>query len=338
MRNLFCLIALVAAFATGHAYATNNTPLNIGVMAVGPRTLPTATCGSFVAPGTTSSPLYYAPGLQDGLTQLGYTNVKLDIQQGDVPTLKTVAQNFVNSHYDMIVAVSTSAVDIAKAATSVVPILFPDISDPVGSGYAQTLLAPGYNLTGLSPQLTQSTGQRLTYFQQIVGPALKTVMVIYNPTFAPSQASVPLLRTAASALKITLLEKTITTATSRADVQAIMQNLKAGDADGFFFLNDTYVIANADLIFNQASTLNMPVMGVHSYMAEWGAIASYPSDPYGDGIKLASFVDQIANGKSPATIPIIQQAPVFVINLKRAGCLQITVDPNLVSQANQVLR
>lgn len=356
-------ISALAAVSNARGLSSERkvAPLNIGVMAVGPRNLPDMPdCGSYPTDASYST-LYYAPGLREGLKKLGYSEdqFRLDVKQADIKTLKRIAADFIKSH-DIIVAVATSVVNIAKEETAKLgerpPIVFPDISDPTGSGsgysgtgYADSLEHPGHNLTGLSPNLTQSTVRRMIYFQRLLKGRLKRVLILRNPSFGPSAASMKMLRDQApgiEALKdIEFVDQPVGAENTASDVARIMSQARSGafgQIDGFFFLNDTYVISNADQIFNTMNALNIPIMGIHSFMADWGAVASYPSDPYGDGVKLAGIIDRIWRGEKPADIPIDKPSEdegFLVVNLKRAkDCLRLDVDESLAAEASRVLR
>lgn len=328
-------------------------PLRIAMAAIGPRRLPEPACGSVPPSGDPKQTLYYVPGLREGLARRGWhedtmerrgspgeKRFTLDVVQGNAAEVKAAVEGFVADGHDLIIGISTAVIDIAKAATmgKPIPILFPDVSDPVGQGYAESLERPGGNITGVSPQLTQSTAGRLAHFHKLLGGQLRSILAIYDPNFGPSKQSVPLLRKAAAELGITVVERQVTSSDKRAEVKAIMEALQPKEVDGVFMLNDTNVVSSADLVFNRARDIGMPVMGVHDFMAEWGAVGAYPSTPRGDGNDLAGYVDRIAAGEKPATMPITIQQPYFTVNLARAGCLGTSPDPQTVAKADRVIR
>ncbi len=329
-------------------------PLRIGVLYLGPRKVPNWHCGprdpqrgatemradDAIDPGVT--------GLRDELVKLGYVEHRpetkgkagrrfvLDIRQGNLEAVKRYAHQFAQERVDLIVAVATSVVRAAQEATRAnrIPILFYSISDPLGEGFVQSLARPGGHITGVTTQLVQGSGKRVEIFKEML-PGLRRLMAIYKPDFRPSLLSMPEMREAAARLGIVLTEKHIH---NRAELQAVLAEVRRHTVDGIIMPPDAIVFSNADLLLETSLERRVPAFGTLDVMAEWGALGAYGPSPYQAGRRAATYVDKIVKGAEPGDLPVEPIDPTFVVNLKAAACLGVTVPPTVLHQADRVIR
>ena len=328
-------------------------PLRIGALFLGPRKMPVWHCGprdprqaAVEARADVMEPGIL--GLRDELERLGYVEDRpenkgksgrrfvLDVRMGNLEAVRRFAQQFAQERVDLILATPTLPVRAAQEATRAnpIPILFTAVSDPVRDGFAQSLSRPGGWITGVSTQLVQGSGKRVEVFKEML-PGLRRLLAIYQADFAVAQQSMTEMRRAASLLEISMLEKHVK---SRADVQAVLADVRRDTVDGIVFPVDAVLVANADLVVERSLEQRVPAFGILDFMAEWGALGAYGPSPSQAGRRVAHYVDKIVKGAKPGDLPVEPLDPTFVVNLKAAACLGVTVPPTVLHQADRVIR
>jgi putative ABC transport system substrate-binding protein len=350
LRGLSIALLLLAPTSAARA---QDRPLDIGVLAFGPRPIPTWSCGAASGAAAEAKPKqdtmpFYILGLLDGLEKLNYVDVRnekagrsgrrvnLDVRMGTFPELKGHAQQLVRKPVDMIVAVATAAVRIAQEETRdhPIPILFPGISDPVGEGFVQSLARPGGFITGVSHQEVQGSGKRLELFKEIV-PGLRRVVTLRRSNYRPSEQSLVDVRAAATRLNVEILDWAVD---GREQLKSALDKLTPDTADGIMILPDSLIIGSLDLIIPAGIAHRIPTFGLQDFMAEWGALASYGPSAFQAGGRVAQYVDKIAKGAKPGDLPVEPIDPLFSVNLNVANCLGITVPLEVLHQADRVIR
>jgi putative ABC transport system substrate-binding protein len=343
-------IALLLITAAAQA---QERPLEIGVLAFGPRPVPVWSCGT-AAGGTADTQAkketmpFYILGLVEGLDKLNYVDarnntagrpgrrVNLDVRMGNFKELQTHAQQLVRKPVDIIVAVASAAVKIAQDETRdhPIPILFPGISDPVGEGFVQSLARPGGFITGVSHQEVQGSGKRLELFKEMV-QGLRRVVTLRRTGYRPSELSLVDVRAAATRLNIEILDWSVA---DRDELKSALDKLTRDTADGIMILPDSLVISSLDLIIPASVAHRVPTFGLQDFMADYGALASYGPSARQAGARVAQYVDKIAKGAKPGDLPVEPIDPIFAINLKVANCLGLTVPLEVLHQADRVIR
>lgn len=234
---------------------------------------------------------------------------------------------------DIIVANSQPAARAARQATSTIPIVGIVSGDPVGAGLAQSLAAPGGNLTGLTYYATELTAKRLELLHEML-PSLATVGVLYNPDVGdlPFRAD-----TIAAAQRLGLALQ-IETVTRREDLPAAFARIEAAGADAVFVLPDLMLASEAQLLGDLALEHRLPCMAWGGWFVHAGCLMAYSSD-YATMIRrLAYFVDRILLGASPAALPIEQPSTLMLaINLETADALGIEVPASLLVLADEII-
>jgi putative ABC transport system substrate-binding protein len=341
---------VVAPVLGAHA---QERPLEIGVLAFGPRLAPVWSCGApslaaAEAPPRQATMPFYILGLMEGLEKLNYVDartekagqpgrrVNLDVRMGTFQELKGHAQQFARKPVDMIVAVASAAVRIAQEETRghPIPILFPGISDPVGEGFVQSLAHPGGLITGVSHQEVQGSGKRLELFKEML-PGLRRVITLRKSGYRPSELSLAAVRSAAVRLNVEILDWAVD---SRDELKAMLAKLTPDTADGIMILPDSLVISSLDLIIPASIAHRVPTFGLQDFMADYGALASYGPSARQAGARVAQYIDKIAKGAKPGDLPVEPVDPLFYINLKVANCLGLTVPLEVLRQADRVIR
>jgi putative ABC transport system substrate-binding protein len=348
--TLAVLLLCVVAPDSGRA---QQKPLKIGVLALGPRYVPAWHCGQTdYRPGSDEPKQETEPnyliGLVEQLKKLNYVedrpaNVSkpgrhfvIDYRAGTSQQLKEYAHEFVADRIDIIVAVATAAVRIAQAEAHdlPIPIVMTGVSDPVEYGFVQSLARPGGNITGVSHQVVQGSGKRVELFKEML-PGLKRMLVLRDPGYVPSEQSMVENREAANRLGIEIIDRPTQ---SRKEIQDVMASVQPDTTDGIMILPDSHIIANTDLIIETSLARRVPAFGLFDYMAEWGAVAADGPSAYEAGNRVALYIDKINKGTKPADLAIEPVDPQFVINLKAAQCIGISLPLAVLSQADRVIR
>ena len=328
-------------------------PIQIGVLAIGPRYIPAWRCGQAdYRPGSEErkddTMPFYVLGLLDQLKKLNYIEdtpenagkpgrrFVLNLQTGTVEQLRVFTREFIAKPVDVIVAVATATVSIAQEETRghAIPILTTGVSDHVRYGFAQSLARPGGLITGVSHQVVQGSAKRVELFKEMM-PSLKRLITLRVPGYIPSEKSMEEVRAAADRLEIELLDWKVK---NRAELQAAMAKVRRETADGIMVLADSVIIANLDLVLETSLAQRVPAFGIMEYMANWGAIAANGPSAYQAGGRIAGYLDKIAKGAKPGDLPIEPIDPEFVVNLKAAECHGVTIPLEVLSQADRVIR
>jgi putative tryptophan/tyrosine transport system substrate-binding protein len=281
----------------------------------------------------------HVAGLRDGLLTLGYREredfvIGVRFTQGNHALLPAAAQELVRYGVDLLFVTSAQPAQAAQRATTQIPIVFAWVEDPVGLGLVQSFARPGGNITGVTNLTLELGPKRLELFRQLV-PGLKRVLYPYDATHAPSVALAQGYRDAARHLGMELVKKPVRT---EEEVQAMLAQVWESQIDG--------IVQPPSLSFNipgfmVEATLErvIPTMFESAFFVERGGLASYAPDDYTSGWQAARLVDKILKGTDPAEIPVeVNTKITFVVNLKTAQALGLTIPPTLLFQADKVIQ
>jgi putative ABC transport system substrate-binding protein len=284
-------------------------------------------------------PTQTAVGLRDGLTVLGYQEDRdyflgVRFTQGNRAALPDAARELVKLGVDLIFVDSDSSAKAAQLATSQIPIVFGTSADPIGRGLIQSFARPGGNLTSIANLALDLGPKRLQLFQEMI-PGLRRVLFPYSAsnTFALKEAET--YRRAARQLGIELVEKPVHTPE---EAQDVLSRLRPGEVDGV--LPPQCCSMNIPgFVLDLMPAKRIPAMFETAFWPERGAVASYGQDFYEMGRQAARLVDKILKGTKPADIPVEVNAKIeFVINLKTAQAMGLTIAPEVLYQADRPIR
>jgi putative ABC transport system substrate-binding protein len=272
------------------------------------------------------------------LRELGWVeghNLAIDYRwaEGRSGRFTEIAAEFVRLKVDVIVAATTPAALAAKQATSVIPIVFAGVSDPVGTGLVASLARPGANVTGLSNLISDTGGKRLEFLREVV-PGLRRLAImanVSNPAVALQVGEVqPAART--FGLEVAILE-----VRRVEDIASAFDALK-GRADALYVCADPLMYTNRIRINTLALSVRLPTMhGLREYV-EAGGLMSYGANIADHFRRNAEYVDKILRGAKPGDLPIEQPTKFdLVINLTTAKALGLEVPPTLLARADEVI-
>lgn len=279
-------------------------------------------------------------GLRDGLKELEleegkqFTLTILDTKS-DAKTAGDAAKGFEREKFNLIYALATAVIAAAKDSTANIPIVFCIGSDPVTGKLVDSFAKPGGRLTGIHFLVRDLTAKRLEILKEIL-PKLGRVLTFYDPDNRVAVEGATLAREEAKRLGLKLIERHVATIE---DLRKGLQALKAGETDAYFFIPDTMVVGQAQLIINTANAKKLPTMFQEQSLVAKGGLASYGQNYYEIGRLSARYVQRVLSGAHPKDLKIETIDNVeLVINLKTAKELGLTIPPNVLARANKVIR
>jgi putative tryptophan/tyrosine transport system substrate-binding protein len=279
-------------------------------------------------------------GIHQGLRNLGYIdgqNVTIEYRyaEGKFERLPVLAAELVRLNVDVIVTGGSTATRAAKEATSTIPIVMTNDNDPVASGFVASLARPGGNITGLSTLRPEISGKRLELLKETV-PGLSRVAVFGASDNPGNPQALSEAELAASALKIQLQYLDIR---SPKDIEPAFQEARKGRAEGVLELGGPLLNVHRTALVNLAAKSRLPTMWVRRSFVEAGGLMCYGVDPDDLARRAASYVDKILKGAKPADLPVEQPMKFeFVINLKTAKQIGLTIPPNVLARADKILK
>ena len=219
-------------------------------------------------------------------------------------------------------------------ATSRIPIVFAGGGDPVGAGLIQSFARPGGNITGVTDLGLELGPKRLQVFQELI-PGLKRVLFPYDAADAYAVKEVRGYRDAARRLGIELVERAVRT---EEEAQTTLAQVRQGEVDGI--LKPQALSLNIPgFILETTTQQGIPSMFDAAFWVEQGGLASYGPDFYETGRQAARLVDKIIKGAHPGDIPVEVNPKIeFLINLKTAHVLGLTIAPEVLYQATRLIR
>ena len=244
-----------------------------------------------------------------------------------------IAAEFVRLKVDVIVTAGPAAF-AAKQATSVIPIVFATVADPLGSGLVASLARPGGNVTGLSLTSPELAGKRLELLREAI-PGLRQLAIMANADYPPAVRELDEVEAAARPLGIETIALKIRQA---ADIAPAFEALK-GRADALYVVGETLTAANQVRISSFALAARLPTMhGQPRERLETGGLMSYAPNFRSLYRRAGDLFDKILRGTKPADIPVEQPTKFdLVINLTTAKALGLEVPPTLLARAAEVI-
>jgi ABC-type uncharacterized transport system substrate-binding protein len=285
--------------------------------------------------------LWYAviDGLREGLKQLGLVEGKhfvLEIRdtQGDLKGVEDASRSLERQNVKLIYSVATSVTLGAKRATQGVPIVFFAGTNPVPLGLVESIPRPGNRLTGVYSRATDLTGKRLELLREIV-PGVRRVVTFYDPGNPVADIAAAEGRDASRRLALEFLERHVTPVDQLKDA---LRQFKNGEADAYFAVSDAMIDTQTSAIIDMALSKKLATMFYQPSAVEEGGLATYSWDLTEIGRVSAKHVQRVLGGTSPADLPVegIERL-MFVINLKTAKQIGITIPEIILSRADKVI-
>jgi len=277
---------------------------------------------------------------RQGLRELGYIegkNIVIEWRsaEGQADRGPSLAAELVRLKVDIIVTAGGPANRAAKEATATIPIVMTNEFDPVGSGLVASLARPGGNITGLSTLAPEISGKRLEILKEVV-PKLSRVAIFGASTYPGFAQVLAETELAAAALKVKLQYQDIL---ERKDIEAAFRAATKGHVNAVLMLASTALIAYRTQIAELAIKNRLPASYLTAEFVDDGGLMSYGVSANDLFRRAATYVDKILKGRTPADLPVEQPMKFeFIINLKAAKQIGLTVPPNVLVRADRVIR
>jgi len=295
----------------------------------------------YLVGGSASATSGRTEAFRQGLRELGYVegkNIVIEYRyaEGKLDRLPALAAELVRLKVDVIVTAGPPPTRPAKEATSIIPIVMAFDNDPVGNGFVASLAHPGGNITGLSTLRPELSGKRLELLREIV-PRLSRVAAFGSSTTADHAQVLKELDLAAGAFGVKLQYLDVL---SPKDVETAFRAASKARADAVLLMSSGPLISSQRLRITELAVKNrLPVMYERAAEVEAEGLMSYGVSVTDLYRRAATYVDKILKGTKPADLPVEQPTKFeFVINLKAAKQIGLTIPPNVLARADKVIK
>jgi putative ABC transport system substrate-binding protein len=273
------------------------------------------------------------------LKELGWVdggNARFDVRwaSGNLESFRSDAAELVGRKPDILLANTSPAIIALQRQTTTIPIVFVQVSDPVGQGIVSNLAHPGGNVTGFSFVDFSVGGKWLALLKEIA-PAVSRIAILYNPqtrSVAPYQT---FLQSAAKALGVALIDSP---ARDDNDIERVITSMNQRPTDGLCVIADPFTADHRVRIVELAARHRLPAVYPRRIFVADGGLMAYGTDVVDLFKSAAGYIDRILRGEKPGELPV--QYPTryeLSINGKTAAALGVTLPPTLLARADEVI-
>ena len=295
----------------------------------------------YPSPGSLSANAARIEAFRQGLRELGYVegkNIFIEWRsggEGKEDRVPALVAELVRLKVDVIVTGGPTATRAAKEATATIPIVMTQVGDPVGSGFVASLARPGGNVTGLSTLAPEIGGKQLELLREIV-PRLSRVAVLGTSTIPGNAERLREVELAAEAFGVKLQKLDVL---SPKDIDAAFRAAGKGHAGAVLVLGGAVFIFHRTRIAELAVQSRLPAAYSNREFVEDGGLMSYGASTTDLSRRAATYVDKILKGAKPADLPVEQPKKFeFIVNLKAAKQIGLTIPPNVLVRADKVIK
>jgi putative ABC transport system substrate-binding protein len=321
--RIICAAFVLVAIHIAHAQQPGKIP-RIGLLASGLRSASAQRVELF----------------QHGLSELGYVdgnNIVIEYRYADgkLEPLASLAAELVRLKVDVIVTDTSVAIDALKTATKTIPVVFTLAIDPVQDAQVASLARPGGNLTGFSILAPELNGKRLELLKEAF-PKITRVGRITRGGTARTEQRIKDDEVVAKELGLRLHSILVKGAD---DLEGAFEGAKRAGVQALIFPPSVFLATNRPRFIDLAGKIRLPAIYPSTPYAEAGGLMSYGPDQLDNFRRAATYVDKILKGAKPADLPVEQPTKFeFVINLKTAKQIGLTIPPNVLARADKVIR
>jgi len=253
---------------------------------------------------------------------------------GDYDRVPALVADLIRSNVDLIVQDSTIGTQVAKRATSTIPIVMALVLDPIGSGLVENLTHPGGNITGLSMMAMELYPKRLQLLKEI-NPQLTRAAVWWNPDHPFHPKAVEEIKTAAPSLSI---ELSFAAVRKPEQFAPAFSDITRANVQSLYVVDDPIFFAHRSILLNLASAARLPTIYETRRYPDSSGLMSYGPDIHDLFRRAAIYVERIFEGAKPADLPVEQPTKFeLVINLGTARALGLTIPDKLLALADDVI-
>src|SRR5215510_8336257 len=286
---------------------------------------------------TAANPDRAADAFQSGLRDLGYLdgkNIRIEYRyaEGSDERIIALVAELVQLKVDVLVTVPLPAIRAAKQATKTIPIVMVTTRDPIATGLIDSLARPGGNLTGVTRLTRELSGKRLELLKE-VAPNVSRVGVIGDVDSTNFKDYEPAARTLGIRLQ------SIDVQNDTPDFEMAFQNAVKQRVNALVAISGAFTLSYRKQIAEMAIKYRLPTIHGRSEETEVGGLMSYSATDSESFRRAAVYVDKILKGAKPADLPVEQPTKFeFVINLKTASALNLTIPQSVLYRADRVIR
>jgi ABC-type uncharacterized transport system substrate-binding protein len=280
-------------------------------------------------------------GFRQGLRDLGYVegkNIHLELRwdEGNADRWAELAGELVRLKVDVILAGHGAAALGAKQATTTIPIVIGAVGgDPVAAGLVTSLARPGGNITGLAFYGSELSPKRLELIKETL-PRLSRAAMIWHPFALNLEVGLKEIKVTAQSLGLTLQPLEVR---QREDFDSAFQTARQKKAGAMLISQNAFFGTHRAYIADLGLKHRLPTISGEAEFAEAGGLMFYGQNIPNTWRRAASYVDKILKGAKPADLPVEQPTKFeFVINLKAAKQIGLTIPPNVLARADRVIR
>jgi putative ABC transport system substrate-binding protein len=277
---------------------------------------------------------------RQGLRELGYVegkNIVIEWRhaEGKLDRLRELAAELVRLKVDIMVTAGPAGTRPAKEATSTIPIVMAQDSDPVGSGFVASLARPGGNITGLATLAPELSGKQLELLKEIV-PKLSRVAVFGTSTRPGNAQALREIELAAGAFRVKLQYLDVL---DPMDIETAFREASKGRTQAVLMLASPIFTSHRKQLVDLAVKSRLPAIYDRAEFVEDGGLMTYGASQNDLYRRAATYVDKILKGAKPADLPVEQPTKFeLVINLKAAKQIGLTIPPNELVRADKVIK
>jgi putative tryptophan/tyrosine transport system substrate-binding protein len=277
---------------------------------------------------------------QQGLRNLGYVEGKNIVvewrsAEGKADRLPELAAELVRLNVEIIVTIGPTDTQVVKKATNMIPIVFAQDNDPVANGFVASLARPGGNITGLSTLAPEISGKQLELLKEI-SPKLTHVAVFGTSTRTGNAQALKEIELAASAFKAKVQYLDVL---DPKDIETAFRGASKGHADAVLVLTTPVLNSHRNQVVELAVKSRFPAIYPYLEYVEAGGLMAYGVNFAELSRRAATYVDKILKGAKPADLPVEQPIKFdFIVNLKAAKQIGLTIPPSVLARADRVIK
>jgi putative tryptophan/tyrosine transport system substrate-binding protein len=315
--------------------------LAVAVMAEAQQPKKVPRLGYVTGGGDANNPGPNAEAFRQGLRDLRYIEgknifVEYRYGEGKQDRIPGLVAELVQRKVDVFISGSLTAIRAAKQATNTIPIVMVITADPVATGLVDSLARPGGNITGLTRLTRELSGKRLELLKEAV-PGRSQVGILWDPDDPAAAIAFKEYEAAAFALKVQL--QSLEVRGPKTDLEGAFRTAAKGRAHALITIRNSLLNRYPKQIADLAIKNRLPSITEGSDYVEAGGLMSYSANDAENYRRAATYVDKILKGTKPADPPVEQPTKFeFVINLKTAKQIGLTIPPNVLARADRVIR
>ncbi|MGC2713813.1 MAG: ABC transporter substrate-binding protein [Pseudolabrys sp.] len=293
----------------------------------------------FLNSGSLGAYQHLVAGFRQGLKETGYVegeNVAIEYRwaEGQYDRLPGMAADLVRRRVNVIAAVTTPAALAAEAAATTIPVVFDTAGDPVRLGLVNSLNRPDRNITGITQLGSELVAKRLGLLRDLI-PTATVIGMLVNPTDPRSKTQIKDAQEAARTLGLQIY---VLNASTEGEINAAFAKLAELRADALIVGTGELFNSRPEQVVRLAARQTLPAIYQAREFVAAGGLMSYGANRTDAYRQAGIYVGRVLKGEKPADLPVVQSTKFeFVMNLKTAKALGLTVPPSLISIVDEVI-